>query len=122
MANKEELKRYAVSVVGYDGNEYMNRLTITVAVSKHEAKGFALESFAKACPDCPVGANIAIIEVPTSQSDNELIKVLRRARQAISIASDWNLPELEIDGRMTPTYDLIREIDEVLGKEPNNGE
>lgn len=36
----------------------------------------------------------------------ELLKACRVAEQMASIASDWNLDEVEIDGEMVSTYEL----------------
>lgn len=40
----------------------------------------------------------------------DLVKALKLAEQFMSIASDWNLDEAEIDGVMRPTAELQGEL------------
>lgn len=53
-----------------------------------------------------------------SLTDAEKIRVLRealdKAVQLASVASDWNLYEVEIDGEMVSIYDLKDEFDRAL--------
>jgi hypothetical protein len=44
----------------------------------------------------------------------ELREALRKAIQLGHIACDWHLPEVEIDGEMVSTYDLIDEFKAAL--------
>lgn len=46
----------------------------------------------------------------------ELLEALRKAVQLASIASDWNLDEVEIDGEMVATLDLWSEFKECVDR------
>ena len=57
----------------------------------------------------------------------EELDVLRKASQLASVASDWNLYEVEIDGEMVGIYDLKAEFDAAISRaegrtEPKAGE
>lgn len=66
-------------------------------------KGFALTSSDEA------RANSALI-VRAVNSHEALVEALRKAEQLASVASDWNLPEVEIDGQMVSIYVLMAEF------------
>lgn len=55
-------------------------------------------------------------DVNQSEAIRELVEALRKAKQLASIASDWNLDEVEIDGNMVWTRELEREFDAALAK------
>jgi len=44
------------------------------------------------------------------EENKRLREVARKASQVAIVASDWNLPEVEIDGKMVRTNDLIDEF------------
>lgn len=44
----------------------------------------------------------------------QMHEALNKAKQLASIATDWNLTEVEIDGEMVSVYDLLREFKAVL--------
>lgn len=46
----------------------------------------------------------------------EMLEAVRKASQLASIASDWNLYEVEIDGAMVGIYALMAEFDAALAK------
>lgn len=46
----------------------------------------------------------------------DLYEAVRIAKQLASIASDWNLSEVEIDGEMVSTYDLAEKFAAALAK------
>ena len=46
----------------------------------------------------------------------ELLAALRIAREFMSIASDWNLDEAEINGEMRSTYDWLADVDAAIAK------
>lgn len=46
----------------------------------------------------------------------DLLAALQVAREFMSIASDWNVDEAEINGEMRSTYDLIADVDAVISK------
>lgn len=46
----------------------------------------------------------------------ELLEVLRIAREFMSIASDWNFHEAEINGEMRSTYDWLEVVDAAIAK------
>lgn len=46
----------------------------------------------------------------------ELSEALRKASQFVSIAIDWNFEEAEIDGKMTSSRDVLKELDTALAK------
>jgi hypothetical protein len=46
----------------------------------------------------------------------ELYEAVRKAEQLASIADDWHLPEVEIDGEMTRTMALANEFKALLAK------
>jgi hypothetical protein len=46
----------------------------------------------------------------------ELLEALKTARAFMSIASDWNIDEAEIDGQMRSTYDWIEVVDAAIAK------
>ncbi len=46
----------------------------------------------------------------------ELVDALRIARDFMSIASDWNVDEAEINGEMRSTYDWLEVLDAALSK------
>lgn len=48
---------------------------------------------------------------------DELCEALRKAVQLASIASDWNLDEVEIDREMVDIYDLVAEFRSLLENE-----
>lgn len=54
-------------------------------------------------------ANAAFI-VTACNSHDELIAALKKAEQLASIAADWNLDEVEIDGVMVKTFELRKEF------------
>lgn len=55
-----------------------------------------------------------ILEDADYQRILDALEAVRVARQLASIATDWNLDEVEIDGEMKSTYDLIEQFDAVL--------
>ncbi|UTC28693.1 hypothetical protein MARCHEWKA_01800 [Brevundimonas phage vB_BpoS-Marchewka] len=59
-----------------------------------------------------------ILEDPDYQRLLAALEAVRVARQLASIATDWNLDEVEIDGEMKSTYDLIEQFDAVLNGVP----
>lgn len=46
----------------------------------------------------------------------ELLEALRIAREFMSIASDWNFHEAEINGEMRSTYDWLEVVDTAIAK------
>lgn len=46
----------------------------------------------------------------------ELLEALRIAREFMSIASDWNFHEAEINGEMRSTYDWLAVVDAAIAK------
>lgn len=46
----------------------------------------------------------------------ELLEALRIAREFMSIASDWNFHEAEINGEMRSTYDWLEVVDAAIAK------
>ena len=46
----------------------------------------------------------------------DLLSAVRVAEQLASIATDWNLDEVEIDGQMVSTYDLLKSFQDVVAK------
>lgn len=54
----------------------------------------------------------------------DLKEAVRKAIQLASIATDWNLDEVEIDGQMVSTYELRDEFESVLAahSSPHNPE
>ncbi len=50
------------------------------------------------------------------KSAPDLYEVVRKSIQLASIASDWNLDEVEIDGEMVNTYRLREEFEKVFKK------
>ncbi len=46
----------------------------------------------------------------------ELLEALKVARDFMSIASDWNVDEAEINGEMRSTYDWLAVVDAALAK------
>ena len=59
--------------------------------------------------------NAAFIVVAVNQHD-ALYEAVRKAIQLASIASDWNLGEVEIDGKMVETDDLREEFEAAFSK------
>jgi hypothetical protein len=53
-----------------------------------------------------------------------VVEALRKARQLVDIATDWNLDEVEIVGEMVRTYSLGAEFDTALASlsQPAKGE
>ena len=46
----------------------------------------------------------------------DLVAALRKASQLASVAGDWNLDEVEIDGEMVRTFELQEQFDALLAK------
>ena len=46
----------------------------------------------------------------------ELLEALKIAQQFMSIASDWNIDEAEIDGEMRSTYDWLEIVNAAIAK------
>jgi len=46
----------------------------------------------------------------------DLLAALQVARQFMSIASDWNIDEAEINGEMRSTYDWLADVDAAIAK------
>ena len=46
----------------------------------------------------------------------DLVAALRKASQLASVAGDWNLDEVEIDGEMIRTFELQEQFDALLAK------
>ena len=46
----------------------------------------------------------------------EMLAALKIAQQFMSIASDWNIDEAEIDGEMRSTYDWLEIVNAALAK------
>lgn len=63
----------------------------------------------------PGPANARFIITACNLHD-ELVDVLKMAKEFMEIASDWNFDEAEINGRMRSTYDWIADIEAVLAK------
>ena len=51
----------------------------------------------------------------------KLYEALNKAKQLASIATDWNLTEVEIDGEMVSVYDLLREFKAALALADGDG-
>lgn len=60
---KTDKKRYAVAVVGYQEGNTLLMLNLYYDISSQEAKGLALEEFARINPDAIVGKNMSIEEI-----------------------------------------------------------
>ena len=58
----------------------------------------------------------APIQHEAAQVIDDLVAALKKAVQLGDIASDWNMPEVEIDGKMVRTYDLVSEFNAALAK------
>ncbi len=58
----------------------------------------------------------AIIYCPLHAAAGELAEACRKAVQLAEIARDWNLDEVEIDGHMVLTLDLVKEFRAALAK------
>lgn len=51
-----------------------------------------------------------------TEMNNELIEALKIAKQFMQVASDWNLDEVELNGEMRDTHDVIDLIQSVINK------
>ena len=69
-----------------------------------------------------LGASRDIEDVPAINAAPKLIAVARMASQLASIASDWNLDEVEIDGKMIGIYALKAVFDEVIAEAEGSDE
>ena len=58
--------------------------------------------------------DMGVLIIPNPPGYAELIAAVRKAEQLASIATDWNLTEVEIDGVMVPTYELRQWFGAVL--------
>ena len=56
------------------------------------------------------------MHVPVKPSDFEIKHALSVAVQLATICSDWNLSEVEIDGKMTCIYDVQNIFEKALSK------
>jgi hypothetical protein len=52
--------------------------------------------------------------LPLKEEVERVVEALRKARQLVDIATDWNLDEVEIDGEMVKTHSLGSEFDAIL--------
>jgi hypothetical protein len=67
------------------------------------------------CENCDSGSDRRARPTPSGPTDSERLRVaLRKAIQLAQVASDWNLDEVEIDGKMVPTDLLYDEFDAAL--------
>ena len=70
---------------------------------------------AEAIGDIIDPVNAAFIVTAVNQHET-LYEAVRKAIQLASIASDWNLDEVEIDGEMVNTYRLREEFEKAFKK------
>lgn len=52
----------------------------------------------------------------TPEAWKALIEACRKAEQLANVARDWNLDEVEIDGEMVDTIDLVTEFRAAIAK------
>lgn len=73
------------------------------------------ERIAETIPgDTPEWDKHAGFLIKAANSHGALVEALRKASQLASIACDWHLEEVEIDGEMVDAHDLRNEFDAAL--------
>lgn len=110
-------QRFDIGDFGDDGG------VSAVIVAALSSSSFVLVQVA-AAGDYEQRVRSCFTAAPSPSPAPGVVEALRKARQLVDIATDWNLDEVEIDGEMVRTYSLGAEFDAALASlsQPAKGE